>query len=853
MALTKVKLIADGTIVQSNLHASHGITTADIGENASYLYYTDGRVSSYLSSNGYATQTDIVAAITDSAPATLDTLNELAAALGDDANFSTTVTNSIALKAPLASPSFTGNATFAGEVNATRFILPSTGTTTPATQYLFTNNTNTATGKLIIQSGGGSAGFGGAINLFSHSHSTKPGWVIAGISSGSGGKFSVNTQGTAGGTDVFTVDTSGNATFTGNVVIDGTTNSGRLFVEQSGADMIDMTRTSVGTYRLAISTSDKFSIYDVGAASDRLVIDSSGNVGIGTTSPGTRLDVRNDDGVGNGLHLIGDFSRAGGADAELILGYFANGSAVTGPVVYAANSYPLLFSSGSLERMRITSGGFVGIGEPSPVDKLHVSGGNVRIYSTNNANHLILKNNATGTSGTFEERIKFLGWNDTENAAIIGIGNAYFGSPVNALAFQVTGAEAMRIKHGGNVGIGTATPQAQLHINEDTSNSYATLRLEGANRGGIIDMYNQTSYPVSRILTDQSGNIFISTSGAFASTSLSEKFTILTGGNVGIGITSPTRKLHIVNTDDTRGILVENTLATSYAELHLKASREFRVGTGGVSSATDARDRFYIYDGTAAAHRFTIDSSGNVGIGNGNPLAKLQITSGDSGASSAWSNADELILESSGNVGLAFQTPNTGAATIAFQDPESVQAGFIQYLHGDNALRFATNGNFERMRIDSSGNLIIKNTSGSQVFKVANDGELAITNGATYSTTYTYSNAWNAGYQTIIPGSQLSPNSVYIVTIETDSFGTPPYYATAVFHVATSPGTNGNGGGNDNIAPTATHVNSNVHWKYRLSTIASGRNGVEAYLVNGPSNLSNNPTIRVRATKIMTW
>jgi hypothetical protein len=53
-----------------------------------------------------------VAGIVDSAPATLDTLNELAAALGDDANFSTTVTNSIATKMPLAGGTFTGNVDF---------------------------------------------------------------------------------------------------------------------------------------------------------------------------------------------------------------------------------------------------------------------------------------------------------------------------------------------------------------------------------------------------------------------------------------------------------------------------------------------------------------------------------------------------------------------------------------------------------------------------------------------------------------------------------------------------------------------------------------------------------------------
>tara|TARA_B100000035_G_scaffold196724_1_gene168089 strand:+ start:414 stop:1292 length:879 start_codon:yes stop_codon:yes gene_type:complete len=61
--------------------------------------------------SGYATQSDIdtsVAALVDSAPGTLNTLNELAAALGDDANFSTTITNSIATKLPLAGGTLTG-------------------------------------------------------------------------------------------------------------------------------------------------------------------------------------------------------------------------------------------------------------------------------------------------------------------------------------------------------------------------------------------------------------------------------------------------------------------------------------------------------------------------------------------------------------------------------------------------------------------------------------------------------------------------------------------------------------------------------------------------------------------------
>jgi hypothetical protein len=111
----QVQDIAAGMITS----ASHTNITATYDDGAGTLAlaaaasssYGDSDVGTYLSSNGFATQSTIVAAITDSAPATLDTLNELAAALGDDANFATTTTNSLAAKAPLAAPTFTGTVT----------------------------------------------------------------------------------------------------------------------------------------------------------------------------------------------------------------------------------------------------------------------------------------------------------------------------------------------------------------------------------------------------------------------------------------------------------------------------------------------------------------------------------------------------------------------------------------------------------------------------------------------------------------------------------------------------------------------------------------------------------------------
>ena len=130
------------------------------------------------STQSYATQTYVGTAVSnlvDSSPAALDTLNELAAALGDDPNFATTVTNSIALKAPLASPSFTGNvlvgrtsslSSQSGSVSANTVVsahgpLSSHQTNTGILEYyndetlLRSYGANAGSGELVFKVGGG--------------------------------------------------------------------------------------------------------------------------------------------------------------------------------------------------------------------------------------------------------------------------------------------------------------------------------------------------------------------------------------------------------------------------------------------------------------------------------------------------------------------------------------------------------------------------------------------------------------------------------------------------------------------------------------------------------------------------
>lgn len=85
----------------------------------------DGAVNKKWTANQLATF--ITALITDSAPGTLDTLNELAAALGDDPNFATTVTNALATKLPLAGGTMAGDIALGG----THRVIDSAAPTSP--------------------------------------------------------------------------------------------------------------------------------------------------------------------------------------------------------------------------------------------------------------------------------------------------------------------------------------------------------------------------------------------------------------------------------------------------------------------------------------------------------------------------------------------------------------------------------------------------------------------------------------------------------------------------------------------------------------------------------------------------
>jgi hypothetical protein len=131
MSNTKITsaVIKDANILTAAI-ADAAVTSAKIADDVALAgnptagTQTAGNNSTRLATTAYTDAA--VTALVDSSPSTLNTLNELAAALGDDPNFATTTATSIGLKAPLASPTFTGTVTANAGVVVDNFTLDGT-------------------------------------------------------------------------------------------------------------------------------------------------------------------------------------------------------------------------------------------------------------------------------------------------------------------------------------------------------------------------------------------------------------------------------------------------------------------------------------------------------------------------------------------------------------------------------------------------------------------------------------------------------------------------------------------------------------------------------------------------------
>ena len=459
-----------------------------------------------------------------------------------------------------------------------------------------------------------------------------------------------------------------------------------------------------------------------------LVVDESGNVGIATTLPTNRLTAM----AGSSNTAVATF---GGTNTSrgLVISTNTGGGLNEAGVDFNAQTATygqLRFSIAGSEAMRIDSSGNLIVGGTVEgytgyADTLTVSnttglaGMTIRSANTSTGSIFFSDVNANTGSGAYAGYLQYL---HSVDAMLLGTGST----------------ERMRIDSSGQVGIGTSSPSS-YHANADN------LVIQDSGNAGITIATTDSAY-YSQI------NFADGTSGAQAYTGIlryahsdnslriivntGEKMRISSGGVVSIGNTAP-KTWHSNST----GVIqfggvgaLENYNTTD--DVVIFSANQYRASDGVFKyMETNEATRIVQYQGniffatapsgtadTAATftNRLYITNTGNVGIGTDSPVVPLNIEA--AGSSSAGENTHLRINDTTnmaagvgGVIQLSGEADSGGTTQYSFATIKGIKENGTSGNY-DGALTFSTRTNgvspaAERMRIDSSGNLIVSKTT----------------------------------------------------------------------------------------------------------------------------------------------
>ena len=553
------------------------------------------------------------------------------------------------------------------------------------------------------------------------------------------GSLSVNTANFTGNvgigtsTPAFPLDVSGNIRATNYVYGDAAVISPLLTYNGAG----DLTVTHGGNYSIKFVTN---------GSSEKMRVAANGNVGIGTTSPSTKLEVVGKtrlnfgnlgtdflslyNGVGNesiiravavnstynGLYLVNNANGVVSQANTALPSWFVDigGTAADGTSFKSAvaDSFRVgriagggsFFNTDAL--LAITSAGNVGIGATAPAYPLQVrrpgGAGSLGITVDNvfGPSDRSVKYLSVGDSGTDTSGHAFY----TRNGSTTDIGALYI-SPI------------------GSVGIGTTSTPTKLHVQGTSlfrsTGAAVTLDSASATDARMEFLYNGTR---SGYISVDNSTLSLTANSAAAlilGANAQEYMRISSLGFVGIGSTNPQSKLHIQGTNETTSSQLQLTgtgvlsgyIGPSSNGLELgvdNANILFRTGVTGNLSVT------------TGAERMRITSAGNVGIGTSSPSYKLDIA----GTVRVKNGTVGYILGPSGELLVGEDSGGYYFAQGFGVNPTSP----ISYgSNGTTYQRWFANGS-ERMRLTSAGNVGI-GTTGPLTRLDINDGYVRFADG----------------------------------------------------------------------------------------------------------------------------
>jgi hypothetical protein len=453
--------------------------------------------------------------------------------------------------------------------------------------------------------------------------------------------------------------------------------------------------------------------FNLADASTRMVITGDGKVGIGTTSPSYELEVStssnsritaSNTGYGVVNHLQADS---------------------TGGWVGTLSNHPLIIKTNNTEKVRVTTAGNVGIGTTAPGAGLHIYGSDQQtlFVGSSNANRALFVLDGAGNGDGAGGDYAYLAHNADGSFDIKNLQN-------NSTNFATgsSGTTRMTITSGGNVGIGTTSPDSGLTIakNQTSAHTYTTSHLHLAtpvtsNNGGAttisfatstVDQYGWSLAAIRETTTgDDTRFAFKSHGGTDGG---DERFSILADGNVGIGTTDPSKKLHVVHSSGTVGVFESSTVNTFIGLKESGGTFNYIGNKGGVFTIQTP--------GSSYSDKLVVLSDGNVGIGTTNPGAKLavqdgQVTIYDGLSTPTYGDGSQerLRVGRNANQSISFQVSDLNNTITAYQDESGTETHrFIldreSSTSGIHNFHISRNGSYQ-VTVDRVGNVGIGTVS----------------------------------------------------------------------------------------------------------------------------------------------